>query len=62
MSFRYITCERTDGVVVITLSRPEEKLNALSFGLMQELDDELTCFESNGEIHAVFLSAAGERR
>lgn len=60
MSFEYITSERQDGVAVITLNRPE-KLNALSFGLMQELDDELTRIESNDEIHAVVLTGAGER-
>ena len=60
MSFDYITSERLDGVAVITLNRPE-KLNALSFGLMQELDDELTRIESNDEINAVVLTGAGER-
>ncbi len=60
MSFSYITSERMDGVVVITLNRPE-KLNALSFGLMQELDDELTRIESDDEINAVILTGAGER-
>ncbi len=60
MSYEFILTERQDGLAMITLNRPE-KLNALSFGLMQELDTELTQLETDDEITAVVLTGAGER-
>jgi len=49
MAYEYILSERLDGVALITLNRPE-KLNALSFPLMQEVDDALTIFEADDDI------------
>ena len=60
MAYEFILSERLDGVALITLNRPE-KLNALSFLLMQELDDALTGYEADDEIKAVILTGAGER-
>ena len=60
MNYEFILTERQDGLATITLNRPE-KLNALSFGLMQELDTELTQLETDDEITAVVLTGAGER-
>src|SRR6266700_1609695 len=60
MGYEYILSERLDGVALITLNRPE-KLNALSFPLMQELDDALTGYESDDGVKAVILTGAGER-
>jgi 2-(1,2-epoxy-1,2-dihydrophenyl)acetyl-CoA isomerase len=45
---------------VITLNRPD-KLNALSYPLVRELDDALTEYEGDGDIKAVILTGAGER-
>ena len=45
---------------MITLNRPD-KLNALSFPLMQEVDDALTGYEADDGIKAVILTGAGER-
>jgi enoyl-CoA hydratase/carnithine racemase len=42
------------------LHRPE-KLNALSFGLMRELDSELTQIENDDTLQVVILTGAGER-
>jgi enoyl-CoA hydratase/carnithine racemase len=55
-----ILTERLDGVAVITLHRPD-KLNALSFSLMAELDDALTTYEGDDAVKAVVLTGAGER-
>jgi len=60
MEYEYILSERRDGVGLITLNRPE-KLNALSFGLMQEVDRVLTEWEADDEIKAVVITGAGDR-
>jgi 2-(1,2-epoxy-1,2-dihydrophenyl)acetyl-CoA isomerase len=60
MGYEYILSERRDGVALITLNRPE-KLNALSFPLMEELDAALTGYEMDDEIKAIILTGAGER-
>ena len=60
MAYDYILSERQGGVALITLNRPD-KLNALSFPLMQEVDDALTGYEADDAIKAVILTGAGER-
>src|SRR5713101_2978762 len=60
MAYEHILSERLDGVALITLNRPE-KLNALSFLLMQELGDALTGYETDDGVKAVILTGAGER-
>src|SRR5712691_4151592 len=60
MAYDYILSERLDGVALITLNRPD-KLNALSFPLMQELGDALTGYEADDAVKVVILTGAGER-
>ena len=60
MAHEFILTERFDGVAVITLNRPD-KLNALSFPLVRELDDALTRYEADTDIKAVILTGAGDR-
>ena len=60
MAYEFIIAERLDGVGFVTLNRPD-KLNALSFGLVSELDDALTGWEDDDEIKAVIITGAGER-
>jgi len=60
MAYEFILTERFDGVAVITLNRPD-KLNALSFPLVRELDEALTQYEADDDIKAVILTGAGER-
>ena len=60
MAHEFILTERHDDIAVITLNRPE-KLNALSFGLVRELDEALTEYESDDAVKAVILTGAGER-
>src|SRR5437868_14032302 len=60
MAYDYILSERQGGVALITLNRPD-KLNALSFPLMQEVEDALTGYEADDAIKAVILTGAGER-
>ena len=44
MAYEFILTERYDAVAVITLNRPD-KLNALSYPLVRELDEALTEYE-----------------
>jgi enoyl-CoA hydratase/carnithine racemase len=60
MNYEYIVTARQDGVALITLNRPE-KLNALSFELMRELDTELTQIEADDSVQVIILTGAGER-
>ena len=60
MAYQFIIAERLDGCALITLNRPE-KLNALSFPLMSELDEALIEYEQDEAIKAVILTGAGDR-
>ncbi len=55
-----VVIERLDPVAVVTLNRPE-KLNALSYGLMHDLDQALTAFEADDAVKVVILTGAGDR-
>jgi len=60
MSYKNILTERLDRVAVITLNRPE-KLNAMSYEVACELDEELTQIEKDDGLRAVILTGAGDR-
>ena len=60
MEYEYILSERRDGVALITLNRPD-KLNALSFPLMEEVERALTGYENDDDIKAVILTGTGDR-
>jgi enoyl-CoA hydratase/carnithine racemase len=60
MSYQNILSERVEKVAVITMNRPE-KLNALSYELAIELDEELSKIEKDDEVRAVILTGAGPR-
>ena len=60
MGYESIVTERRDGVAVIVLNRPD-KLNALSFGLICELDHELALVGADDSIGAVVLTGAGDK-
>ena len=56
--FDHLLIERTDGIVRITMNRPERR-NALSLALMREL---ISCFEllgSDREVQVLILAGAG---
>jgi enoyl-CoA hydratase/carnithine racemase len=60
MSYQNILTERIDRIALITLNRPE-KLNALSYELAADLDEELTKIEESDDVRAVILTGAGPR-
>jgi enoyl-CoA hydratase/carnithine racemase len=60
MDYQNILSERVDRVALITLNRPE-KLNAMSYRLACELDEELTRIENDDAVDVVVLTGAGGR-
>ena len=60
LSYRNIVVERTDGVAIITLDRPEV-LNALSRELYGELDDAVQRIEADADVRAVIFTGNGDR-
>jgi 2-(1,2-epoxy-1,2-dihydrophenyl)acetyl-CoA isomerase len=60
MAYRFVIGERRGAVALLTLNRPD-KLNALSFPLMEELEDALSGYEADDAVKAVILTGAGER-
>jgi enoyl-CoA hydratase/carnithine racemase len=60
MSYQNILSTRVDKVAVITLNRPE-KLNAMSYELAADLDEELGSIEGDDEVRCVVLTGAGPR-
>ena len=60
MSYQNLLTERIDKVALITLNRPE-KLNALSYELTCEIDEELKNIENDDEVSVVILTGAGPR-
>jgi enoyl-CoA hydratase len=60
MSYQNLLTERIDKVALITLNRPE-KLNALSYELACEIDEELKNVEDDDGISVVILTGAGPR-
>ena len=60
MSYQNILTEQIDKIAIITMNRPE-KLNALSYELACELDEELTRIEKDDDVRAVILTGAGPR-
>lgn len=60
MAYQNILTERVDKVALITLNRPE-KLNALSYELAAEIDEELGKIENDDGIGCVILTGSGPR-
>jgi enoyl-CoA hydratase/carnithine racemase len=60
MGYQNILSERVEKVALITLNRPE-KLNALSYELAAELDEELSKIENDDAVGCVVLTGAGPR-
>jgi len=60
MNYQNLLTERIDKVALITLNRPE-KLNALSYELACEIDEELKNIEDDDGVSVVILTGAGPR-
>jgi len=60
MSYEHLLVERDGGVAWVTVNRPE-KLNALSGGVIEELDRAFNAVGSDAEVTAVAVTGAGDR-
>jgi enoyl-CoA hydratase len=60
MNYQNILAERVDKASIITMNRPE-KLNALSYELACEIDEELSRIEKDDGVRVVILTGAGPR-
>lgn len=58
MEFQNLICERKDGVLVVTLNRPQ-KLNSLSLGLLKDLKACAEAIQRERNLRAVLLTGAG---
>jgi enoyl-CoA hydratase len=56
----YILCEITNGVLVITINRPD-KLNSLNRQTIEELHETLVEAENQNEIRSVIITGAGKK-
>jgi enoyl-CoA hydratase len=56
----FIQCEQKNGVLVITINRPD-KLNALNRQTMEELHEALVEAENQNDIRAVIITGAGSK-
>jgi len=56
----YILCEIQNGVLVVTINRPD-KLNALNKQTIEELHETLVEAENQSEIRAIILTGAGQK-
>lgn len=55
-----IICDRSDGILTITLNRPE-KLNAINYEMADDIFETLDASESDHDIRAIIMTGAGER-
>lgn len=60
MEGRFVICETTDGIAVVTVSRPES-LNALNGQVLSELECTLYGIGQDSAVRAVVLTGAGEK-
>jgi enoyl-CoA hydratase len=57
---QYIVVERDEPIAVVTINRPD-KLNALNWGLVSELADQLEVLDRDEAIRCIVLTGAGNK-
>src|SRR5579859_8173449 len=57
---QYIVVERDEPIAVVTINRPD-KLNALNWGLVAELADQLEALDHDDAIRCIVLAGAGNK-
>lgn len=56
--WQHLRVERADGIVTVTLDRPD-RLNALTFGVYEDLRDLFTTLPHDGDTKVLVLGGAG---
>jgi enoyl-CoA hydratase len=56
---RFVSTERRDAVALVTIDNPP--MNALSAGLLDELEAEIEALDADSDVRAIVLRGAGER-
>lgn len=56
---RFVSTERRDAVALVTIDNPP--MNALSAGLLDELEAEIEALDADADVRAIVLRGAGER-
>jgi len=60
MAYDFILVEKTDGVAILTMNRPE-KLNAMNNQLTSELHDAVQSMSADDDIGCIVITGAGNR-
>ena len=60
MTFENLSCEQTEAVATVTVSRPKV-LNALNAATIQELGDCLVRLRDDTSVRAIVLTGEGDR-
>jgi enoyl-CoA hydratase len=60
MAYEYILVEKSEGVAILTMNRPD-KLNAMNGQLTAELHDAVTHMSADSEIGCIVITGAGKR-
>lgn len=58
MAYQYILFERSEGVGLVTLNRPDQ-LNALTLTMLQELSDVFRGMQRDPQVRAILITGAG---
>ena len=61
MAYENFKYEREEGIVTITLSRPE-RMNALSLGLIREMHQTLNEIEADGSVRVIIITGAPDAK
>ena len=60
MDYKYIKAEKADGILMITLNRPEVR-NALNLAMMDEIETAFKGADSDEDVFVVIFTGAGEK-
>ena len=60
MAYEHILVEKTDGVAILTMNRPEQ-LNAMNHRLSAELHDAVVQMTADDDVGCIVITGAGER-
>ena len=60
MTDNILLCEERDGVILLTLNRPEV-MNSLNFALLHALRNQIEALRFNPDVRVIIITGAGDR-